>query len=320
MECPLCNSFYQTKQNLRKHLSKKFKCKPELANEVYDNLLQELGNLKNIKNTEAYLTKPINPSVKNTDNIPDKLKCKKCGIIFKSNRSIYYHNKNVCPFKNNNESENDFSKDNVLINCIDEMKDEIKVLKNELIGFKNIVANKPTLNYINNGTINNQQNIQNFQINDWGKEDLSFLNHNDFIEDGPWQTVPRLFKKIHFNPAFLKNYNCRIPPGYIKTKLMEIRKDGKWVKCVRFSELAEKEQYLRNLIIDYAEENKDKIPPKKLERITEYRDIMENRDTNSKEYRELISKLEIIAMNDFISLEEGLNALLEDNLELLENF
>lgn len=317
MKCPFCDNNFKTKQHLRNHLIRKRKCKIGYLPEIYENAVCKLDSLKNQRNVKLLLTSlNNNEEVNNPIQIKiDGVVCPDCQSCFKNNKSLSFHSKYIC--KKNIQLEKN---EEVLINCIDEMKDEIKVLKDELIGFKTIVANKPTLNYINNGTtINHQQNIQNFQINDWGKEDISFLNHNDIIEDGPWQTVPRLFKKIHFNPAFLKNYNCRIPPGFVKTKLMEIRKDGKWVKCVRFSELAEKEQYLRNLIIDYAEENKDKIPQKKLERILEYRDIMENRDTNSKEYRELISRLEIIAMNDFISLEEGLNALLDENLDLLEN-
>jgi len=302
MDCPFCYSKFSTKQNLKKHLNKKFKCKSQIDISEYENIISELEKRKYTKNKDLQLIVPSNPTLINLEEIPNKLKCDECGTIFKSERSIYYHRKHVCPSKTTN---------NIILDKLEELDDKIKAII--------IETSKPSMTYINNGTINNQQNIQNFKINDWGKEDLSFLSISDIIEAGPWQTVPNLFQKIHFNPTILKNYNCRIPPGLFKTKLMEIKKDGRWIKCIRFSELAEKEQYLRNFIIDYAEENKDKIPTKKYDRILEYRDIMESRDINSKEYKELIGKLELIAMNDFITMEEGLNALLDDNLELLEN-
>jgi uncharacterized C2H2 Zn-finger protein len=300
MECPFCNSKFASKQNLKKHLNKKFKCKSNIDNSEYENLILELEKQKYTKSKDLQLVVSSNPVLKNIGEIPNNLKCLDCGTIFKCERSIYYHKKHVCTSK---------TTENIILDKLEELDSKIK----------SIIETKPSMTYINNGTINNQQNIQNFKINDWGKEDLSFLNISDIIEAGPWQTVPNLFQKIHFNPTQLKNYNCRIPPGLFKTKLMEIRKDGKWIKCIRFSELAEKEQYLRNFIIDYAEENKDKIPVKKYERILEYRDIMESRNINSKEYKELISKLELIGMNDFITMEEGLNALLDDNLDLLDN-
>jgi len=287
MDCPFCESKLSSKQNLIKHLNKKYKCSNSVSSENYSIIIEKIKNSKynreiNLKDEE--------------DSKKNNLECSICNKKFNSPSSIYYHRKNVC--KTEIQEKNP---------CFD-IKKELEELKLKL---DNLVS-KPTLNYINNGTINNTQTIQNFKFNDWGKEDLSFLKYEDIIENGPWQTVPNLFQKIHFNPNQLKNYNCRIPPGLLKSKLMEIKKNGKWIKCVRFDELSEKEQLLRNYIIDYAEENKNNIPEKKYERICKYRDVMEERDINSKEYKEIIGKLELIAMNDYISMEEGLLALVDN--------
>jgi hypothetical protein len=296
MECPFCNSSFSTKQSLIKHLNKKFKCKSTISDNEYTDFLKKLDDLKH-KRIKKINQNDLELAVCKKDL---NLECTICGKKFKSNTSIYYHRKNVCIPSETFQ--------NLPIYSNEELKNEIKELKD-------LILSKPTLSYINNGTIN-QQNIQ---FNDWGNEDLSFLNHNDIIEDGPWQTVHHLFQKIHFNPLQLKNYNCRIPPGLVKTKLMEIKKNGRWIKCVRFQELAEKEQLLRNFIIDFAEENKDKISDKKYERILKYRDVMENRDINSKEYKDIIAQLELIAMNEFISMEEGLMALIEGE-EIIEAY
>jgi hypothetical protein len=310
MECPFCNSSFSTKQSLIKHLNKKFKCKSTINESEYSDFLKKLEDLKH-KRIKKINQNDLELSISKKDL---NLECTICGKKFKSNTSIYYHRKNVCILSETIDKPPIYSNE--------ELKNEIKELKD-------LILSKPTLSYINNGTIN-QQNIQ---FNDWGNEDLSFLNHNDIIEDGPcgarlaplptdngpWQTVHRLFQKIHFNPLQLKNYNCRKPPGLVKTKLMEIKKNGRWIKCVRFQELAEKEQLLRNFIIDFAEENKDKISDKKYERILKYRDVMENRDINSKEYKDIIAQLELIAMNEFISMEEGIMALIEGE-EIIEAY
>jgi hypothetical protein len=314
MECPFCNTEFKNKYILLKHLKRKYNCKTNYSKDDYIDVINQIE--KNKSKTDFQITKPISTyEIGNTSFLDenDDFKCKDCGKVFINKNSIYYHRKNVC--------KNSLIVKETKIPTINEI-DFDKLNPPNYSGVINDVSKLVQgstapiiINFINNSTINsnnnsssssNNSNTQNIQINDYGKENLSYLKYHDIIEAGPWQTVPRLFEKIHFNPEHKENFNIKIKPND-KTKFIDILFQGKWVKRLKYDELSEKEEKLRNFIIDFAKENHSNIPSKILERILEYEDKMENMDKNSKEYQYILSKLEEIGMKGFVIMEADLH-------------
>jgi hypothetical protein len=305
MECPFCNTVFKRKYILLKHLKKKFRCKTNYSIDDYNDIINQIETIKNP--SDIIIVKPIpsNNYIENTSCVSDEYRCKDCGTIFTHRKSIYNHRKNVC-------------KQSIVPIKIPLTKD-ISPIDNNPTNYSGVIndvskliqgSSAPiTINFINNFTNNDNHSnntTQNIHINDYGKENLSYLKYHDIIESGPWQTVPRLFEKIHFNPEHKENFNIKIKPND-KTKFIDILFQGKWVKRLKYDELSEKEEKLRNFIIDFAKENHSIIPSKILERILEYEDKMENMDKSSKEYQYILSKLEEIGMKGFVIMEADLH-------------
>jgi len=309
MECPFCDTVFKKKYILLAHLSKKFKCKTTYSLTDYENVIEQLKETKFSKGTKLEKPIPSEIPIIETEVLKDcgkdGFKCKDCDSILKNKRSIYYHKRNACN-KGLLNNTNPIVKDIILS---DLNPQNYSSVMNDVSKLINESVHPVTINFINNSINNstvNSNNTQNVQINDYGKEDLSYLKHTDIIEAGPWQTVPRLFEKIHFNPEHQENFNIKIKPND-KSKFIDILFQGKWVKRLKYDELSEKEEKLRNFIIDFARENKSIIPDKILERIDEYEEKMENMDKSSKEYQYILSKLEEIGMKGFVIMEANLN-------------
>ena len=98
--CKFC--LYIKSDNYRNLSYKKFKCKSHIDQSEYNKIIIELDKHKYIKNIDLQLIIPSNPVLKNLEEVPNKLKCIECGTVFKSERSIYYHRKHVCPSKTTN--------------------------------------------------------------------------------------------------------------------------------------------------------------------------------------------------------------------------
>lgn len=317
MECPFCNKDFKTRFFLIRHLKNKYKCKSTYSNENYNDLICQLENFKYLRNIV-----PVKPLASEEPFF--QLKCPDCETIFTNKKSIYYHRKYVCnqsivPIKT--PLTKDISTIDINSSNLDIIHDVSKLIQGSsapvTINFVNPVFNNYTNSTINSNISNtnsdnsdhsSHNNTQNIQINDYGKENLSYLQYSDIIEAGPWQTVPRLFEKIHFNPDHKENYNIKIKPTE-KSKFIDILFQGKWVKRLKYDELSEKEEKLRYFIIDFAKENHTEIPNHILKRISEYEEKMEHMDKTSKEYQYILSKLEEIGMKGYVVMEADLNDL-----------
>ena len=83
----------------------------------------------------------------------------------------------------------------------------IKNLKNE----NEILKNSKNTTIQNNSIINNNNTII---INAFGKENLDYINKeyiHDLIREGPYGSIRKLIKYIHFNPDHKENHNIKIP-------------------------------------------------------------------------------------------------------------
>ena len=285
-ECEICNKIFDTKQHLTQHKNKKNKCNKQTA-----------------------------------------YHCKKCDKYFGSNFSLKNHiAKQVCN-KNNydkeespkldnsiNESirtilESSLSKEKKLdfINSITnipndklesilelntDVESQIKLIKSII----NTYSNKTT---INNGTINeNSIHItNNFQINNFGKEDLSYMDSeyfknlimNQHIEKGYIQ----LIKDIYLNKDHPENKTVKVEN--INNKYAHVYNNGKWNAILKadLKEQLHKKNYTI-LKMHYDKLKKTMTIPKK----EETRVFLQRDDFSDPHMMYVIDKIILLFYND----------------------
>ena len=214
---------FSTKQNLEKHLNKKFKC-----------------------------------------NITSNIQCETCKKYFTNKKNLYYHiSNNSCKqlIKINDDESNDFIESILLAQLSNDMKVELLKIKginlddsklNEIINSENELKVKKELikcfynksnpstinnnNMINLGTIENSNNVTNIQINNFGKEDISYLSNdyfknlimNQHIEKGYIQ----LIKDIYLNKEHPENGTIKVEN--INNKYAHVYNNGKWDTILKY--------------------------------------------------------------------------------------
>ena len=132
--------------------------------------------------------------------------CKYCDKEYTHRQSKYTHEK-TCKMKDTKEEvlEKVADKDKV----INDLKKQIEIL----------------LTKVGNTTTNYNYIV----INAFGKENIDYLTTggvNKLIQYGPFRSIPRLLKNIHFNPKHKENHNVKIPNR--KEKYAEIYNGEKW--------------------------------------------------------------------------------------------
>jgi hypothetical protein len=118
-------------------------------------------------------------SVLAEENKEDKYKCSLCNKIFKSRQNKWDHEKNYCKEKDKN---------------INDLQKKITINNNQIV------------NNINNGTINNTQNIV---INQIGRETVDCLPLKDILKIiGDGNNMPiTCIKKVNFNKNLPENHS-----------------------------------------------------------------------------------------------------------------
>ena len=188
-------------------------------------------NFENFPNSDVFLQN-FQKVLKNSENnqILDNFNssknfcCKYCEKRFTTKQSMYRHIKYTCK-KNNDEDIKEFAR---LLNekdsQIENMQKQIDRLSKKL-QIRDINNNIFTQNNITqNNTI-----INNIQLFDYNKPDLSHLTSTDYkkVINENNHCVPALVKMIHFNKEKPENMNIYIP--YMKDKYIYIVKNGVWV-------------------------------------------------------------------------------------------
>ena len=99
------------------------------------------------------------------------------------------------------------------------------------------------LEKVGNTTINNIKQTNNIHINNYGKEDYSYITDTIFTRllCGPYMAIPNLVNKIHFHPKHLENRNIRIPNK--KMPFAEVYNNEKW-------EIRDKKDTITELVRD----------------------------------------------------------------------
>jgi hypothetical protein len=262
--CGLCNAEYKNKRSLDIHLNRKNKCNIKTPYQCGDCNKY----FKQNKNLQEHIIKQTCKSDKESNSIiiADKNKSKAIKSILQSSIDV---DSQVLLLKNYNINLNEKSLKLILSSDMD--------IDGKLLNIQTLINNIPTTSSINNSTINlgtfeNSNNVtNNIQINNFGKEDLSYLDKEYFknlimtqhIEKGYVQ----LIKDIYLNKEHPENGTIKVEN--INNKYAHVYNNGKWDTILKYDlrEQIHKKNYTI-LKMNYNKLKNAMSPPKKEETVT----------------------------------------------------
>ena len=313
--CNRCGYNAKQKINLIRHLNRKNICSPLLEDISIENIKKHYG-FEKCNHTAPFDTQTAPFSTQtalfenekqhpNSTQIAPKqhpnstqkktIKCDFCEKTFTRKTGLTKHLK-CCKIKqkkekNENEKDEKDKKIKFLEKKQEELQDKVEDLLIELS------KNASTINNITNNTTNNQNKIINININNYGNENIDYLN-KDYLNNllqGAFTAIPKLIENIHFNPSHPENHNIKITNK--KEPYIKVRKNDKW-------ELQDKKETLETLVDDkyyilvdhYADvEKTDPIPEKTRTVMEQFHDsYMDKKEL----HKELQKKSEMIILNN----------------------
>jgi hypothetical protein len=202
-KCPRCGYSTNQKNDLRKHWRRKSSCQITLNDITIDDCFQTILNEEKSSDNQmtTFSQKSDNifccrdnkmttffSNINSSNNMHICIYCKK---QFSHRNSKNVHLKKC---KNRFFSEKD--------EIIESLKKQNEILQNE----KNtLIQNTITTNNTTNNTV---------IINAFGKENLDYIKKeyiHRLIQEGPYGSIRKLIKYIHFNPDHKENHNIKIP-------------------------------------------------------------------------------------------------------------
>ena len=191
--CPRCGYTSKYRYNIRKHFNRSKPCTIKFDNisiaECFRSILNEEFNNEN--KTTTFEDENDNKKYCHKDLVKKEkvreYECEYCSKKFSHRNSRNHHIKR-CRDKDINEKEK----------IIKELKSENELLKNTR-----------SMNIQNNNITTN-----NIIINAFGKENLDYIKKeyiHSLIQAGPYASIQKLIKHIHFNPNHKENHNIKIP-------------------------------------------------------------------------------------------------------------
>ena len=244
--CPRCNYTTNQRCDVRNHFTRKHFC--TVVNEdisMDECILRVLGNLSKNKYQVKHKLVPINTNESKIhhngiDTSRSESKFKSCSfrktlgtvpVQYKNNKpslklkiykcpgckKTYSTNSNLCKHirRCKHKSPTNSSVEDTLLmskrlekqdKIISEMREQLDKLTSVQV---NGVSNTT---YINN--IDNSNTTYNIVINPFGKENTKYITGDyikNLIDSGPYHSIPKLLKYIHFNPEHKENHNIKIP-------------------------------------------------------------------------------------------------------------
>ena len=264
-KCELCNLLTFQKSDFNKHL----KTNKHIKN-VKDNSSETLKS-------EKVYTKYTQSIHKYTQSIhKNQHFCDLCEKSFSSKQSMYRHKRLYCKVvKENNK-------------CIGELKYMIHEQKEHI--------NK-LIDKVGTTNITTNTNINNIQLNNYGKEDISYIT--DTIKSnllkGPYNMIPKLIEHVHFNEDKPENQNILFPNK--KENKIKIFKDNKWVykdKVEVINDLIDGKYFI--LDCHYEDVLKDKFNKYNKKIYETFRDLFDVKDVTLHE--QLKKECELMLLNN----------------------
>jgi uncharacterized C2H2 Zn-finger protein len=199
LTCKLCDRQFDRSNNFKRHINRKYSCKPEYYPD------QKMTEIK----TES---DNFNLQLNQSESQNEKYKCCYCKRKFTTSSNMTRHINKYCKTQKKQESEKE-ELYQTLLKQIKE-KDE-KLQEKDLIiqekdnKIQNLTVNNTTNNICNS---NNQIINNNITINAFGKEDLSHITYKDYKEIfySSSKSVPKLISIVHFNRKKPDNANIYI--------------------------------------------------------------------------------------------------------------
>lgn len=291
-KCLRCGFETYHKTNFKKHLTRKFPCKPILEeiqiSQIISNYNLNESPKKPKKGTknQQFIHKKGYKIQQKCSKMNESI-CSFCDKKLSCYKSRKRHEK-ICKVKIKMEKEKD--KDVIIKDLQDKLEDliiEISKLKNEskhIYKYNSIDNSK----YCSDNTI---------IVNNFGKENLEYLTDKHFQSflTLPTNGIPKMIEYIHFNPNHPENHNIRIKNK--KLKWAEVKEDNKWI-------IKHKKEVLDDLIDngfitleEYKDKNLDNLDDLLVDRYLKMSKFYnDNKD-------DLMSKTELVVLNGSKNIE-----------------
>ena len=285
--CDRCGYVNQHRSKFIKHLNRKYKCK--VINK--DISIEEIKEKYKLQKVSPKLVQ-ISPNTENTTCkvspklvqispkvVPADFFCDFCDKTFKHKQSIYKHLKNCIIKKQLEKEKNTIYWKKLFEQEKKEKEDKLKQ-KEDMINklVKQIETLLTKVGNNNNNTINNNIN-NNIIIRNFGNENISYLTNNFFkklLYGGPFISIPRIVKRIHFNEKHPENMNLKIKD---KDKpFISVFEENKWKQKDRKDTIKEIVNDKFDLIDEKYEEVKDGFDYDKKEIYKLYKNRIINND------------------------------------------
>ena len=203
--------------------------------------------------------------------------CKYCNKVFKYKQGMYRHIKYTCK-KNKDE---DFQELARLLNEKEKQmtvkETKMNTMENELIKMQKQIdklTNKLQIHNLNQGVINNTNNVVNIQLLNHPDTDYSHLTHTDYITciHDCNHCIKSLIEKVHFNKNKPENMNIYL--SNIKGKYVMIYKDNIWQISDKKRQIDDLYDNNEMLLENWYDEYKEKYP----DIILSFKRYLKNRD------------------------------------------
>ena len=255
--CPRCGHISNQKGDMKKHLKRKKICPPTCSNMSIPDCFQALFGsdeknfLKNDLPISVNLRNFLNDHSNDTQMTPNdtqmtpkytqmtpsecnikKFMCPHCKYNFLHKRSLKRHLDKGCKKIINTEVATELSiKLSEATKMIEELKEQNKKLtQGSLSPLSHAKITNNNNNTTNNTTNNTNCSTNNTYIvvNAFGNENISYIKEK-IVQDllkAPYTSIPKLLKRIHFDPKHKENCNVKITNK--KEPIAQIFNGEKW--------------------------------------------------------------------------------------------
>jgi len=266
-DCKCCNFSTKLKSNYTRHLK----------TNKHKNVIQSYPKLSKVIQMLSKCYPNVIQSYPNNELVSEKQhRCKYCDKTYKYRSGLSKHIKYTCK-KNKDEDFQELArllneKERQLMLKESKMEIEMKKMQRQI----NKLTSKLQIQNINQGFVQNGNNVVNIQLLNHKDTDYSHLTANDYmscIADCN-KCVKTLIEKVHFNSNKPENMNIYL--SNIKGKYLMIYKDNTWQiqdKKTQVDDLYDSNEFVLETWYD---EYKEKYPSI----IASFQKYLQNRDEN----------------------------------------